>query len=44
MADGIAVAAHAGALEVDGKTLTVMDGGLDVAVPGAQTGAVRACA
>jgi DNA processing protein len=33
LSDGIAVAAHAGALEVDGKTLTVMDGGLDAACP-----------
>jgi DNA processing protein len=33
LSDGIAVAAQAGALEVDGKTLTVMDGGLDVACP-----------
>jgi DNA processing protein len=31
LADGIAVAAHAGALEVEGKTVAVMDGGLDVA-------------
>jgi DNA processing protein len=30
LSDGIAVAAQAGALEVDGKTLMVMDGGLDV--------------
>jgi DNA processing protein len=33
LADGIAVAALEGALEVDGKTLTVLDGGLDVACP-----------
>jgi DNA processing protein len=30
---GIAVAAHSGALEVDGKTVAVMPGGLDVACP-----------
>ena len=28
--DGIALAAHAGALEVDGKTLMAMEGGLDI--------------
>ena len=33
LSDGIAVAAQAGALEVDGKTLTVMDGGLDMPCP-----------
>jgi DNA processing protein len=33
LADGIAVAAHAGALEADGKTVAVMSGGLDVACP-----------
>jgi DNA processing protein len=33
LSDGIAAAAQAGALEVDGKTLTVIDGGLDVACP-----------
>jgi DNA processing protein len=33
LSDGIAVAAQAGALEVDGKTLTVMNGGLDVSCP-----------
>jgi DNA processing protein len=33
LSDGIAVAAQAGALEVDGKTLTVMHGGLDVSCP-----------
>jgi DNA processing protein len=33
MADGIALAAHAGALEVDGKTLTAMESGLDVPCP-----------
>ena len=33
LADGIAVAAQEGALEVDGRTLTVIDGGLDVACP-----------
>jgi DNA processing protein len=33
LSDGIAVAAQAGALEAGGKTLTVMDGGLDVACP-----------
>jgi len=31
LSDGIAVAAHAGALEVDGRTVAVMPGGLDVA-------------
>jgi DNA processing protein len=30
LSDGIAIAAHAGALEVDGKTLMVMEGGVDV--------------
>jgi DNA processing protein len=33
LSDGIAVAAQAGALEVNGKTLTVLDGGLDLACP-----------
>jgi DNA processing protein len=33
LSDGIAVAAHAGALEVDAATLAVMPGGLDVACP-----------
>jgi DNA processing protein len=33
LTDGIAVAAQAGALEVDGRTLTVIDGGLDQACP-----------
>jgi DNA processing protein len=33
LSDGIAVAAHAGALEVDGRTVAVMPGGLDVACP-----------
>jgi len=33
LSDGIAVAAQAGALEVDGKTLAVMDGGLDASCP-----------
>jgi DNA processing protein len=33
LADGIAVAAQEGALEAGGETLTVMDGGLDVACP-----------
>jgi DNA processing protein len=33
LSDGIAVAALAGAVEVDGKTLTVLDGGLDVGCP-----------
>jgi DNA processing protein len=33
LADGIAVAAQAGALEVDGRTTAVMGGGLDVACP-----------
>jgi DNA processing protein len=33
LADGIAVAAQAGAVSVDGRTLAVMGGGLDVACP-----------
>jgi DNA processing protein len=33
LSDGIAVAAQAGALEVDGKTLMAMDGGLGVSCP-----------
>jgi DNA processing protein len=33
LADGIAVSAQAGASEVGGRTLTVMDGGLDMACP-----------
>jgi DNA processing protein len=33
LSDGIAVAAHKGALEVSGDTLAVMPGGLDVACP-----------
>ena len=33
LSDGIALAAHAGALEVDGKTLTAMESGLDVPCP-----------
>ena len=33
LADGIAVAAQEGALEAGGKTLAVLDGGLDVACP-----------
>jgi DNA processing protein len=33
LTDGIAVAAHAGALELDAPTVTVMGGGLDVACP-----------
>jgi DNA processing protein len=33
LSDGIAVAAHAGALEVGGATVAVMPGGLDVACP-----------
>jgi DNA processing protein len=33
LCDGIAVAALAGAVEVDGKILTVIDGGLDVGCP-----------
>jgi DNA processing protein len=33
LSDGIAVAAQTGALEVDGKSLTVMDRGLDMACP-----------
>jgi len=33
LSDGIAVAAQEGVLEADGRPLTVMDGGLDVACP-----------
>jgi DNA processing protein len=33
LADGIAVAAQAGALEADGRTVAVMGGGLDVSCP-----------
>ncbi len=33
MADGIAAAAHLGALEVDGPTITIMPGGADVCYP-----------
>jgi DNA processing protein len=33
LSDGITVAAQAGALEANGRTLTVTDGGLDVACP-----------
>jgi predicted Rossmann fold nucleotide-binding protein DprA/Smf involved in DNA uptake len=33
LSDGIALAVHAGALEVDGKTLTAMESGLDVPCP-----------
>jgi DNA processing protein len=33
LSDGIAAAAQEGALEANGKTLTVLDGGLDVACP-----------
>ena len=33
LSDGIPVAALAGALEVDGETITVLPGGLDVACP-----------
>jgi DNA processing protein len=33
LSDGIAVAAQEGALEVEGATITVMDGGLDVSCP-----------
>jgi DNA processing protein len=33
LADGIAAAAHLGALEVDGPTITVMPGGADVCYP-----------
>jgi DNA processing protein len=38
LSDGIALAAQAGSLEVDGKTLTVMDGGVDVACPARRRG------
>ncbi len=34
LSDGIAVGALAGALEVDGRTITVLPGGVDVACPG----------
>ncbi len=37
-ANGIAAAAHAGALEIDGPTLTVMAGGVDVVVPAGRRG------
>jgi DNA processing protein len=33
LGDGIALAAHAGALELDGASVAVMDGGLDVSCP-----------
>jgi DNA processing protein len=33
LSDGIAVAAHSGALELDGRTLAVMPGGLEAACP-----------
>jgi DNA processing protein len=33
LSDGIAAAAHTGALEIDGKTVAVMPGGLEVACP-----------
>ncbi len=39
--DGIAAAAHAGALEVDGGTIAVMFGGLDVACPARWRGLFR---
>jgi DNA processing protein len=38
LSDGIELAAQAGALEVDGKTLTVTDGGVDVACPARRRG------
>lgn len=38
LANGIAAAAHAGALEVDGPTVTVMAGGVDVARPASRRG------
>lgn len=38
LADGISVAAHAGALEGEGKTLAVLEGGLDVACPARRRG------
>jgi DNA processing protein len=37
-ANGIAAAAHAGALEVDGPTVTVMAGGVDVIAPAGRRG------
>jgi DNA processing protein len=37
-ANGIAAAAHAGALEVDGPTVTVMAGGVDVVEPAGRRG------
>jgi DNA processing protein len=36
LADGIATAAHTGALQVEGPTLTVVPGGLDVCYPAAR--------
>jgi DNA processing protein len=36
--DGIAIAAHAGALEVNGGTIAVMPGGLDVSCPARRRG------
>jgi DNA processing protein len=36
LAEGISAAAHMGALEVDGPTVTVMPGGLDVCYPAAR--------
>jgi DNA processing protein len=38
LANGIAAAAHAGALEVDGPTVTVMAGGVDVIKPASRRG------
>jgi DNA processing protein len=38
LANGIAAAAHAGALEVDGPTVTVMAGGVDVIKPTSRRG------
>ena len=37
-ANGIAAAAHAGALECDGPTITVMSGGVDVVAPVSRSG------
>jgi DNA processing protein len=37
-ANGIAAGAHAGALEIDGPTVTVMSGGVDVVAPASRRG------